>query len=1592
MREQSARDHDIAIIGMAGRFPGAANVAEFWENLKAGIESFSEFSDADLRAAQVDERLIAHPNYVKVRPVLADIRGFDAGFFGYSAREAEVADPQQRIFLECVWEALEQSGYVRKENRGRVGLFAGMNISMYLHDRFIDSAISATMDPHEIIIGNDKDALTTVVAHRLDLTGPAVSVQTFCSTSATAIHLASQSLRHGECELALAGGVCVRVPDRVGYLHVDGGMASPDGHIRTFDEQGRGGVFGDGAAVIVLKPLDRAIADRDTVFAVIRGSAINNDGGAKFSYAAPSVVGQANAVMAALADADVAPADISYVEAHGTATELGDPIEVAALSRAFRGAEKARSGGQLKQRQYCAIGSVKPNVGHLDRAASVTGLIKVVEALRHELIPRSLHYKTPNPEIDFVRSPFYVAAEAVAWPRRPERPRLAGLNGLGMGGTNVHIVLQEAPIPAPRAASPRRWQVLPVSTQSPEASADYGRLMAGHLAAEPRQDLGDIAYTLQMGRKLFADRRVCVASTAADAARALAGIPTDLASLSARHERSRGRPVAFLFAGVGEHYAGMVAQLYRTEPTFRNHLDAAQRLLAEHTSLDVVTPLTAPRPPVEEVRDLAALLGRRADSPTGGLNGTEIAQPAVFAAEYALARTLMDWGVTPVAMLGYSVGEYVAACLAGVMSLADAIRLVAHRAELIGTLATASLLAVNLDWPELNDRVPGIAELGVGLSATGPGQVVVGGPTPGVQALAGRLREAGIGCRELDATHAFHTQMLAPVVAELTRFIAEHITLRAPTIAYVSNVTGTLVNADLVTDPSYWARHMCQPVRFADGLGEILGIEGVALVEIGPGRSLGAMARAHPDCDRSRWPLVVAALPGAGENVEDDRTVAAALAELWLIGANVDWMAYQRSLGDWSPGRVPLPSYPFQRTPYWFNDGWTRALPTSDGSGPHDVASEYETLPLLPESRWLNVAVWHQRAPRPMLVDGGDHWVLFTDSGDADTIAGPLREQLTDDGRQVTIVRPGDRFLAETDGYRIRPDSAADSLRLFAALKQQSRLPDRVVQMWTLRPTTMDDTVRRGMHALAVLARCAHEVGFGTWRLDVITSGTCQVTGTDPIVAERATVLGPCTVLPMEYPGLSLRVIDLPHGTPPPVTAVLAELGGEAGNETVALRGGRRWTPEFEVLEPGTGGARQSRPATSIRTHGVYLITGGLGGIGLAMAERLAEQHQARLVLLSRTPTPPSDQWESILADPAASGEVRRRIQGLHDLRAKGAEFEVVTGNVAELADVRRAVAAAQERFGALHGVLHAAGIPGVGMTQFKTSAEMDRVLAPKVAGTLALATAVRAVPVDFIALFSSVAAVAGALGQADYSAANAFMDAFARAQALPETRVLSIGWGEWTWNGWAGGLDGYDPVLREFYIQHRARFGIDFDAGWRCLLEALACPEPHLIVSTQDFSASARGSRNYTIEDIQAAAKKGRTGSRHPRGELSSLFVAPRDPVESAVAEIWAEALGLEEVGIFDNFFDLGGNSFIGVGIVDAVRRQLGLAFLPGHVIFQSPTVASLIATALSDASPGQPVADESDERARQRERHLARRRATVREAIADGQGDGPG
>jgi acyl transferase domain-containing protein len=870
---REATGAEIAVIGMAGRFPGAPDVAALWANLAAGVESVRAFTDDELRAAGVDDATLADPSYVRAGGWLEGADLFDAPFFGFTPREAEITDPQQRIFLECAWEAMEDAGCSPRNFAAPVGVYAGMSPSAYLIDNLLPNrGLLAGGASFDVMVGNDKDYLATRVSYKLGLRGPSLSVQTACSTSLVAIHLACRSLLGGECDLALAGGVAVHNVKPRGYPYRQEGIMAPDGHCRAFDEAARGTVGGGGAGVVVLKRLEDALADGDTIRAVILGTAINNDGSAKVGYMAPGADGQAAVIADALSVAGVDARTVSFVEAHGTGTPLGDPVEVAALTRAFR--------AHTDDRSFCALGSIKTNVGHLDTAAGVAGLIKTVLALENRTIPGTLHFQRANPKLEIERTPFHLAASAAEW--KSDGPRRAGVSSFGLGGTNAHAVLEEAPAPEPRAGEPRPVQLLVVSARTPEALDAARERLASRLESGPEVDLADAAHTLQTGRAEMECRAAVAAASPEEATRALR---------AARGGPARtGRAVTFLFPGQGAQHVGMAAAAYATEPVFRAELDRCAAILAPELGFDLRDALYPPP-------------GGEAEA-EARLSSTAVTQPAVFAVEWALARTWESWGVKADAMLGHSVGEFVAATLAGVFSVEDALRLVAARGRLVQSLPGGAMLGVFLAEADLLPRLPA----GVSLAAVnGDTTCVVAGPTDAVAAFERSLDDEGIETIPLHVSHAGHSAMMDPVLAPF-RELVSRAGPRAPTRPYVSSLTGRWITPGEATDPGYWARLLREPVRFGDGVATLLEEEGRCFLECGPGRSLGSLI------PRGGEHAVVSSLPRSDAASRDSHALADAVGRVWSAGVPIDWSAYSAGRGG---RRVPLPTYPFERRRYY---------------------------------------------------------------------------------------------------------------------------------------------------------------------------------------------------------------------------------------------------------------------------------------------------------------------------------------------------------------------------------------------------------------------------------------------------------------------------------------------------------------------------------------------------------------------------------------------------------------------------------------------------------------------------------------------------
>ncbi len=1532
---EGAVDQDVeyaAVVGMAGQFPGAADINAFWHNLRDGVESVREFSPTELVDLGVDPAFAGSPDFVPYGATLDDIDAFDYGFWGYSPREAALIDPQQRLFLQVAWHALEHAGHDPLRYPGMIGVFAGMGLSTYLVFNLAGNAAVHDADTPLVMLGNDKDFLTTRTSYHLDLRGPSIAIQTGCSSSLVATHLACESLLSYQCDMAVVGGATVAVPQRTGYLHVPGGTASPDGHTRAFDAAAAGTVFGSGVGAVVLKRFSDALADRDTVYAVVRGSAVNNDGAKKIGFTAPRIDGQADVVLRAQQVADVNPRTVTYVETHGTATPMGDPMEIAALTKAF-----ARG---TSDRGFCAVGSVKTNVGHLDTAAGIAGLIKTCLALRHRRIPPSLNFTRPNPLIDFADTPFYVADTLAEWPAGPT-PRRAGVSAFGFGGTNAHVVLEEAPEPESEPADDRP-QILVLSARSPQALETITANLADTLGTAAQEisptapALEEVAYTLQRGRAVLPYRRALFVRNRADAVTALrTPNPRRYDGRQPEHDR----PVAFLLPGLGDQYAGMGRDLYEYEPVFREALDRCADVLRRGLGLDLLAALyPAGAAEREGELDLRAMIGRVPQRVA--IEPATLVHPAIFAVEWALAQQWLAWGVVPAALLGHSTGEWLAATLAGVFDVDDAITLIARRSRLIETLPVGAMLAVPLSADQT------LAELDVDLSlalVNSTSLSVVSGTVEAVDALASRLKRRGLATRRIPSTHAYHSPAVRPI---LDRFVAEvaAVPRGIPRLPFVSNVTGTWITAAEATDPEYWGRHTESPVRFADGLSTLCHDRDHVLLEVGPGQSLSSLAATHltaasrpadavQAADAAERRVVTSMRASYDSRLTDREVMRDAVARLWGAGVEPDWDAVHAPR---RPRRVAMPGYPFAR-----DRAWISPVNPADADRLRKTAT-----PTRPErgvdDAWLLTPGWRTLpAPPPRSSVDGTQWTVFCDGS---PLSEGLRARLTADGAQVTVIEPDPavrQLTAGNDRYRLDPGDPDQYAALVPRLRAANGALGPVVHLWSRlgsAPTpgggddvttglALDAGLQVGFYSLAYLGRALSGRPEHETIVCVLTDGIAALGPDDRLDATRATVLAPAKCIPQEYEAVTVHVLDVgidldAAARDASIATVLDTFAEQPVDRLIAVRGRRRWVRDHVPVP-------LERAVRPLPDGAVVVLLGGLGLIGLRLAEHLADTVRARLVLVGRTATPSTD-------EPAPSGMPASVGARVRRLRATGAEVIVERADASDPADLRRVLAAAADRFGGVDAIVHAAGIGGAaafGLLDDIDPQLSERQFDAKIRSAVTLAAVHAAGPWKprSIVLLSSNAALLGGLGSATYAAGNIYLDTLAEA-VESDTHWVSVNLEEWL-------PDDGDTALG--YETSFTQYAISATEGVQILQRALECAcDRRVSIFTADLDQRVER----WLEQPQAARQARPLVGRASRPSVTAEYAAPEGGVETAVAEVWSQVLGIAEIGRHDNFHELGGHSLLATQIV--ARLRVGTT-LPVSLLslFRSPTVARFAA-----------------------------------------------
>jgi acyl transferase domain-containing protein/acyl carrier protein len=1448
----------IAVIGLAGRFPGAENIEQYWHNICNGIESISYFSDEELLESGIDRALIKKANFIKARGVLGNSDLLDAQFFGLHAREAALMDPQHRLFLECAWKAFESAGYCPDNHQGRVGIFGGSSMNTYMLNN-LQSLIKnvESVESLQVSIGNDKDSLTTEVAYRLNLKGPAVTIQSSSSTSLTAVHYACQSLLNYESDMALAGGVSVHFPEKSGYLYMEGGTTSSDGHCRAFDAAADGFVAGHGVGVVLLKRVADALADGDTIWAVIKGSAVNNDGAVRVSYMAPGVEGQSEVFAIAQAIAGVNPEDISYIEAHGTGTRVGDPIELTSLKQVFKSV--------TDKKNFCAIGSVKPNIGHLDSAAGIAGLIKTVLMLKHKKLPPLINFTKPNPEMDIENSPFYINTKLRDW---DAAYRIAGVNSFGMGGTNAHVIIAEPPENQSQAI-PKSAALLALSAKTEAALEKVTQNLAHFLEENPYVNLHDVAYTLHAGRNRFEYRMALVCADPADAIRALKASALGRV-FTETAEGADKRLLFFLFPAELTPFVPFTASTDQDIPLFKSYVDTCLEYVNPYLEIDLKKIFYA-----ATHEEMQVSLEEAKEKHTTPL--------VLFIIEYALARVLLDWGLKPQGMLGQGVGEYVAACLSGVMSLQDALSLVIH------------------------------------------------------------------------SNNISNKHILKPS------------TFNEPAIPFLSGLSGNWITKAEATNTLYWQQQH-QAIKLPENVKGLLTDSAAILLEVSPGAELVGMIEQNIIAQDStlKKHLVLSCRPKTNSYRTDYANLLETAGRLWLAGCHPDSKKLHLKEGNICR-RIPLPTYPFEYKSHWVE-------PVKKEKKDMEAEIPLDNKKLASED-WIYVPTWK----RELLVNRADYvrqngpYLVFVPGQleqtehQGENLFQQCIHIFQDQGLQVIVVSSGQNYAKlAPDHYRMNPLSYEDYQLLIRDLDSSDMLPGNVVDFWSLilsehddisssRVSFLHDCLAYGFNSLLLLVKALEQCPIRKdLLLTVISNKTLDVTGAETIFPEKTTLIGACKVIPQEYSHITCHYLDIilpaPGCTHEKIlaTQLTQEVRyGAMENQVIAYRGGQRYiqTVEYSKL---SGGPEHKY---LLKADGVYMILGGLGTIGYCLAKGLARQGKVKLALTGSTLLPEKEQWDTWLATHGAGDITSMKIKKLQTLGEMGCEAIYIKADLLDIEQMKEALQYIKIKFKYLNGVIDAAGtvndeifkpirhMTHSGRPSFSESALN---LKTKWDGLYVLEDVLKEENLDFCLLCSSLSAVLGGLGRAEYTAGNLFMDAF----AVSRNQSSGSFWMSINWDAFASTSRQYrdfgNPLLELAITEEEAE-----DTFIR-ILSNYPLRNQYLI-STSSLHGRLKKWASANHQDWLSASPSEKPIKKEdvaysPRPDLQNSYIAPQTMLEKKLAEVWGKILGLESVGIHDNFFELGGNSLVGIELVSEIKKRFNCE-ISSVDIYESPTIKMLCA-----------------------------------------------
>jgi len=1473
----------VAIIGIAVRMPKALTVPQFWENLINGKESISVFNQEELIKSGISPEAIAHPNFIAAKGVMEEAEMFDAAFFGISPREAELMDPQHRVLMECAWDAMENAGYVSDEYSGRVSIFTSAGMNTYLPFNLMSNPdLLEQVGGVQLSIYCDKDFLPTRIAYSMNIRGPAIDIGTACSSSLVSTHLACQHLTTYQSDMALVGGITIHLPQISGHVHEPGAAYSPDEHCRPFDATPSGLIDGNGAAVIILKRVQDAIADGDQIYGVIKGSAINNDGSNKVGYSAPSIQGQAEVIIEAQANADVHPETISYVEAHGTATPLGDPIEVAGLTQAFRhGTQK---------NNFCGLGSVKSNIGHVDKAAGLAGLIKTTLALHHEMIPPSLHWKEPNPKLQLQDSPFYVVQTAQPWDRIPQQPRRAGISSFGVGGTNAHVILEEAPIREPGSIG-RPNHIITGSAKSKAALDRKLQQLIQVFSKDTHLDIANIAYTLNTGRKSFNHRFSFRCSSHQEALQIIK-------SKSFTETVSTGSSqVIFMFTGQGSQYVDMAKDLYEQEQQFKEYFDQCAIILHPLIGLDI--------------RKITFSNPHEKESNQNRLQETSITQPVLFALEYALAKLWMGWGVQPKAMIGHSVGEIVAACIADVLSLEDALDLIVMRSKLMQSLPRGSMLSVALSAEKTNHYILN-HELLLDIAAVNaPELCVVSGESEVIDTLQKLIEKDGHTTQLLKTSHAYHSKMMDPILASFERAIQSKI-FNPPKIPFISNITGNWVSTAEVTNPSYWGRHIRQSVQFNLGIKTILkDITDPIFLEIGPGKTLNQLVKLELS-QASNKALALSSIPQYYDKTSAQKIILESFSTLWANQAPICWKGFYK---EEKRLKVPLPSYPFERTPYWVepiikSKNSTHTFSDLNQSNPVDwfyepsfkstKIQQYENVKKV-ILIFGSLNLLHERAAKDLALQGH-------------TVINAIRSDIFQEVDKLNI--------------KVSLSNKTELEKLFILLSKESMKIDNVVYIGRSISSgmvgmkvseKMQSSTYQGANCCEIITILQAIDGYKKYYSDEIVLNLIETEviriGNELIdFTSDSGVLGLIPTIHYEYPNIRARYIDVSSqiiDSDTEINHLIHFLNSPEKMLSVAIRKQLVWTEHLEKIQLSDN----LIPHKQLHSQGNYLITGGLEGVGLEFTKFLAKRFENSNLIIT-----------TAIADFVNNPKIQQEIKSIEaSYPCKLHVYYIDYQHTNPLADI---VQKFQNSF-QLNGIIHATDMSNPRPLDLINDFSLEKTLeywqleSKMIEGIIKIA---KNTTLDFCYFMSSLSAKIGAMSQVSHAIFSSQLSHMISKESVElKNKVSIIYWDRWIQDAESAFINtktqGIRPLDGEQVLDYLFSFTV-----------------PQILIATNHPFSRLRTFSNEQLLPI----KNLQTPTIYDRPELEIHYSAPENDLEKELTDIWQDFLKITPIGIHDNFFDLGGQSLLAAQLIRHIKDHLSVNLDLG-IFFSAPTIAEL-------------------------------------------------